>query len=175
MSIAIFCAGFITGVITLLITAIIFGLRQQKEDDRDLKKIMKEVELMGSVKYRFAKANEITEQQLDLVSQAERPSASASHSRHKNDIIRRLKQLEEEKIDLFRSILKDGVDPVLSIVIDGVPTTMKMSEAVDIHDNNQDRPMIPEKKTDTITPKNRALKLVTEERSNNEPSDPAIP
>lgn len=175
MTTLIFIIGFLSGAGTLLAAAILVGLKQQKSDDKDLKKILKDVELMGSVKYRFAKANEITEAQLDLVSQAERPSASAAHSRHKNDIIRRLKQLEEEKIDLFRSILKDGVDPVLSVMIDGVQQTIKMSEAVMMHENNHEGPAPVVEKTETITPKNRTLKLVTETRSDNEPGDPAVP
>jgi hypothetical protein len=153
-----FFLGMLAGALILLLAGLVYGGEISKKEDAALKKSLKDIELMGSVKYRFTKVNEITEQQLNLISRAERPSASAAHSRSKNDIIGQIKALEEEKMVLFRSILKDGIDPKLQMIVDGKPQTILMSEAVAAHDGTIP---YPDSKTEPKTVE-RKLHLIKE-------------
>lgn len=174
----LFVFGMITGASLILLILGIVGshLSKRYDNETDLKDTIKDIELMGSVKYRFTRVTEITDRQLELVTRAERPSASAAHSRHKNSIIGELKALEQEKIEIFRSILADGIDPKLSIVIDGKPSTMKMSEAVALYDTNAgNAPSAPQSKTETNTPRNNGLKLVHNQESNDESGSSEVP
>jgi hypothetical protein len=168
----LFFSGVLTGIAIIVLLLGIISSRVDKSDKTSTDEVIKNIELMGSIKYRFAKAQEITEQQLNLISQADRPSASAAHSKHKNDLIRRLKDMESEKVAIFRTILADGVDPNLTIMVDGEPTHIKMSEAVLMHDNGE---AYPPSKTETKSPQKNGLRLVHNEENSNESSSPEVP
>lgn len=170
--IVLFFYGFVLGVVVASIVwmIVLSDLEQRKKIDS--KKLYRDIELIGSVKYRFTKVNEITEKQLELVSRTDRPSASAAHSRNKNNIVSEIKALEEEKMDIFRSILNDGIDPNLQMIIDGQPQTIKMSEAVAMHENNYATSSI---KTESKKPRKNPLKLVANREDNNEFEDPKVP
>jgi len=126
---------FLLGMCFMYVCVGIYGgylVTKEKDGKKAVRDAIKDIELIGSIKYRFTKVSEITDRQMQLISSTERPSASAAHSRHKNSIVGELKALEQEKIEIFKSILADGVDPQLSIVIDGQQQNIKMSEAVAI-------------------------------------------
>jgi hypothetical protein len=171
--------GAVIGSLFTLIIFAIMGthLSKKYDNETDLKDTISDIELMGSVKYRFSKVTEITERQLELVSRTERPSASAAHSRHKNSIVGELKSLEQEKIEIFRSILKDGIDPKLQIVIDGKPSTMKMSEAVELFDSNNgggsSNQHVPQ--TESSTLRNNGLRLVQTQENQDESGTTEVP
>jgi hypothetical protein len=167
-----FFIGFCLGIGCTLVAGMIWGSHITKDEKQSTDKLIKNIELMGSVKYRFTRVNEITEQQLNLIGRAERPSASAAHSRSKNDIVGQIKALEEEKIEIFRSILKDGLDPKLQIMIEGKPQIIKMSEAVAMHDGTME---YPQPETDPIKPRNNGLKLVHNIEEVHESSNPEVP
>src|SRR6185369_8368026 len=112
---------FLLGMATMFLIVMIIGEAGAGTGNKKIKDAIKDIELVGSIKYRFAQVTEITSRQMDLISSVDRPSASAAHSRHKNSIAGELKALEQQKIDIFKSILADGVDPQLSIVVDGQP------------------------------------------------------
>ena len=69
-----------------------------------------------SIKERLIKAQEITQQQLELRAQTDMPSKNAMHSRYKNGLIGEIKKLEEDKRTVLESILKDGYDPIITVV-----------------------------------------------------------
>lgn len=170
-------AAFITMLSFLLSPSIAAPTAAQQSK---INKAFKEIELIGSIKYRIEKVNELTKIQLGLLSQMDRPNASAAHSRYKNDIARQMKQIEEEKMSVFRSIIKDGFDPNLSIQIDGKPQSLKMSEVVSMYDGNQPNSS-PQKKTDPISPsrEEKRLRLVVSDKGNHDeqapnPSNPTI-
>lgn len=168
--------GFILGICFTLVVMGILGAHLENKDRTDNKAVrdaIKDVELIGSIKYRFAKVTEITERQMQLISNTERPSASAAHSRHKNSIMGELKALEQEKIEIFKSILSDGVDPQLSIVVDGQPQNMKMSEAVALFEGGTVA-SDPPRKTEPKSPKN-GLRLVHNKENKNESGSPTVP
>lgn len=130
---------------------------------RELQKIMKEelqkAELMGSVNYRFKQINEMTKRQMDLVSQMEAPSKSAAHSRNKSALSGELKQLEEQKLEIFQSFLNDNIDPVITVLnSDGEPSSMKVSEFMGLDETKEDLP----NDTDPKNHRRSILKLVEE-------------
>lgn len=156
-----FVLGFITGITSLIVYANFQVKKSEKIEDKEINKMKKDIDLVLSVKERFNEVTKITEQQMALLSGAERPSASALHSKHQNSIVGELKKLEEKKVAIFRSILVDGLDPKLNIMVDGKPTTMKMSEAVSLYDSHQKLPL----KTETNTSRGN-LRLITNEDCN---------
>jgi hypothetical protein len=154
--------GFVMGFLLLIIYAhhVVKNIDKNDRDDFivETEKVKKDIDKILSIRERFARASKITDEQMSLLSGVERPSASALHSKHQNSIISELKKLEEQKMDIFRSILKDGVDPNLSIMVDGKPTTMKMSEAVSLYESHNK----PYDKTDTKNTRSN-LRLITNE------------
>ena len=146
----------------------------KKEFRREIEELIKDAEKLGSVKYRFKLVEEITNEQTGLIKSIDRPSASAAHSRHKNGVISRLKELEDKKADIFRSILDDGLDPMITIVDPqtGAPQKLKMSEALAMRENmNQKLP-----KTESIFSRRNVTHLrVVKDEENNDESKPGNP
>ena len=135
----------------------------------------------GAVRLKIERINEISQEQVAYISNLDRPNASAAHARHKNTVVSTIKQLEEEKLELFRSILKDGADPTLTVNIDGTIKQMKASELLPLLESgNIPQAETPQSKTDSNSPgsathKLRVVKSTQEnkdDRSN--PSDPAV-
>lgn len=153
--------GFVFGIVAVVIYASIQVKNMNLKEDKLIDNMKSEIDLVLSVKKRFTEITEITDRQMDLMSGAERPSASALHSKHQNGIISELKKLEEQKMTIFKSILQDGLDPNLSIMVDGKPTVMKMSEAVSMYETNQERSDNTESKIPRVK-----LRLITNEEAN---------
>lgn len=156
---ASFLLGIVFGFIAT-ITAAYLTFKHLDKQQSEVDKVKKDIKLIASIKKRFSTVSEITNQQMELLSRTERPSASALHSKHQNGIIGEIKRLEEEKISIFRSILKDGLDPNLSIIIDGKVTTMKMSEAVSLYESNQS----PTIKTETKSTRGKLHLVINEDK-----------
>ena len=66
-----------------------------------------------TIKTTMQKVNELIAEQEQLLLQINKPSQNALHSKHKNSLITRLKQIDEEKYKLLNSILNAGFDPVI--------------------------------------------------------------
>ena len=160
--------GWLLGILTfaLLIAYQVRKLdkKSKKSVEQQIKEMEKQLEVIGKVKALFSEASEATEEQMSLVAQIERPSASASHSRYKNDIIQRIKSLETRKLEIFQEILDTGLDPVISIMSDGEPKEVKMSEALALR-KAEDDDFTPPSKTDSNNPQGNVshLKLVKKE------------
>jgi len=165
----IFVAGMILGIIITLIWAVTLAVLSSRSVEPDKKKIeyiIKEAEKIGSIKYRFNEADKIVKKQLEIVKEVYTPNKSAAHSKWKNDLIKQVNDLEKDKIILFKSIVKDGVDPVLKLIgPDGTPEKMKMSEAIKRAEDNDDtsplKPKMPTKKTDSNNPKKNTSNLIS--------------
>ncbi len=166
---------FFLGAATTILL-LYLSVRDTPKKTKDMNKLIDDIEKVGSIKYRFKQAQDIADVQLELLARVSRPNASASHSRYKNDIVGQLKDLERQKMDIFRSILADGVDPNLIMILNGEQTTVKMSEAVAMYDaenGEYKRPASPPK-TDPINPRN-GLKLIVDNGDKNDTSDPKVP
>jgi hypothetical protein len=120
--IAVFFAGFIMGMAFILFLSYVSVNAQKKKIKDAFAKVVRtseqEEKILEAVRPRLKQAAEISNRQVDLLSQAQMPSKNSLHSRHKNDLIGEIKMLEEEKRSILRSILNEGVDPKLTITND---------------------------------------------------------
>jgi hypothetical protein len=69
-----------------------------------------------SIKDRFVQAHELAKMQVELKAMAEMPSKNALHSRHKNGLISEIAELERQKISILKTILGDGMDPLITVI-----------------------------------------------------------
>jgi hypothetical protein len=137
----------------------------------------------GAVQLKIERINEISKTQIDYMGSLERPNASAAHARHKNSLVSQVKALEEEKIALFKSMLEGGVDPLLTVMIDGATKNIRASELLPMIESGyipQDE--TPQTKTDSNSPVSARTKLHvvkftqenTDDGSKSNPGDPAV-
>jgi hypothetical protein len=71
-----------------------------------------------SITDRLIKASDLAQAQMALRAQMEMPSKNALHSKYKNGLISELQDMEQQKLDLLRTVLAEGFDPTIA-VIDG--------------------------------------------------------
>jgi hypothetical protein len=107
---------------------------RKKRDDlfEEVKKKALEMETRSSsIRDRLAQASKLAQVQAELRMQAEMPSKNATHSRHKNGLISEMNDLELQKLDILRTILAEGFDPVITVVQDnGSKQDVPLSEYV---------------------------------------------
>jgi hypothetical protein len=73
-------------------------------------------EKRNSIADRLKKASELAQQQLALKAQMEAPSQNGLHSRYKNGLAGEIYDMEEEKLQLLRTVLAEGFDPMITII-----------------------------------------------------------
>jgi hypothetical protein len=182
---------YVFGIIVGILIGILINSKIQRFNTNSLLKTIKK-ELLnayeegvkhGAIKLKIERINEISKIQLDYIGALDRPNASASHARHKNNLVSQVKSLEEEKITLFKSILEDGMDPLLTVVIDGVTKNLRASELLPILESGHVPPAETlESKTDSNSSVSTKSKLYvvkptqenTDDRGESNPSNPAI-
>jgi hypothetical protein len=135
----IFVLGFLLGVVFTiacvdLYTRYILNKRKKELAKRgdDIKGLMDKVKnafsKVNTVTERLGKVKTIIEQQLVIKARLEFPQRSSMDGRHKNTLVSELQELETQKFDILRSILKDGFDPTITTVNeDGGVEDMKLS------------------------------------------------
>ncbi len=171
--------GFLLGILTLTVFTEVKQLRVMRRIKQEIEKAFNEGFKMGTVAPKLERVNAIAGEQMNYMSGLDRPSASAAHSKHKNSVISTIKKLEQEKLELLRAIIKDGVDPILSVSIDGKQQNIKTSELITLMEgyqaNNDGVP--PPPKTDSKSPRGgKILQLVNNnEEKSNVPSNPTVP
>jgi hypothetical protein len=69
-----------------------------------------------SIKDRLVKASELAQDQASIRAQIEMPSKNALHSRHKNGLVAELQDLEQQKLDLLKTVLAEGFDPTITVI-----------------------------------------------------------
>lgn len=117
---AFFILGMISGACLTVAATVLIGKRLLNKEPKKRPETVNE---------RMKKVKELTQEQLDLQSGAQGPQKNALHGRYKNGLIGRIKELEEQKNDILRSILSDGFDPEITVMDGaGVVTTIKLSE-----------------------------------------------
>lgn len=134
----IYGLGIVTGFIIALAWGMHIAQREQKKLQEKASQIvdkikdeMKKEAIWSSARQRFDKAAAIAEQQNDLLGRVDGPSRGALYSKWRNDVRGQLLELEREKMEIFRSILADGLDPLINVIGEGGDTTKKkMSEVV---------------------------------------------
>lgn len=140
MSVLLFFA-FLLGIAFGLGCFLAYGAYQvhkiQKTRDKllgELKKKAEEAQLKSdSIKERLVKASELAQAQMALRAQAEMPSKNALHSQYKNGLVAEIADLEQKKLDLLKTVLAEGFDPVITVVNDnGSKEEMALSEYVNV-------------------------------------------
>lgn len=129
-----FLSGAVLGVFTFVVCSF-FILRKLYLKNKDINVEVttegpKDPALNKSVVERLKKATEITKRQNEISSSTSMPSANALHSKYKNSLVRQYKDLEEEKMVILQSIVKDGFDPEVTIynAMTQKHETMKLSD-----------------------------------------------
>jgi len=175
----------VAGVIVLGLTGAAIWLTsllstKKKYSKVEIQKIVKDAQTVGSVAYRYTIIEEIMNRQLELTAQLEAPTKGTSHSFWKRDIQDQIMDMEEEKMDIFRSILSDGLDPIFTIIgVDGGKENIKMSVAIQRYETHNDRvPSVSSSRTKTESNKscknesNLIPLFKSKENSNDKSSDP---
>lgn len=98
--------------------------------DEELKRISKKSEMRGALNVFTKKLDVLNASQKKMIGGLDNPSKGASHSRWKNDVVDRVKTIEEEKMTIYKEILGYGLDPSVAIHKDGKEEVVKLSEAV---------------------------------------------
>jgi len=144
--------AFMAGIILTLCTLVVFVLFLagkpevvQVSKKKELSKADRE--MIGSIKYRLKNIESITIKQLKLMDMIQAPNKGSAHARGKRDLMGSIEDLEKEKMDIFRSILKDGFDPTVSVCDEtGYKVEMKMSAAItksEKHNKTEDNVPLP--------------------------------
>lgn len=134
-----FLIGFLVGFSSLAVPLMIWAYRINKKHKKQtidkIQEMQKMADAQKSVTNRIKQVQEITSEQNDLIAQVQHPSMNAVHSKHKNGIKDRLKKLEEEKVEILQSIIKEGHDPVVAVIdpVSGEMVDRKLSEFLANH------------------------------------------
>ena len=132
-----FIVGIVCGFLLTMIAGIIYAKRTLASRKETVDKFVEEFnklsgnleEKVSSVETRLARVKEIITEQLELSAQTDGPQKNAMDGKYKNRVNNSVKSLEEEKHDIFRSIIADGFDPKVSVLgSDGTVQSMKLSE-----------------------------------------------
>ena len=141
--------GFIVGFLIVIGLSLHYGrkaaMKKKKEEAEEFvdqfEDMVRKIKGQLSIQERLTKVKEITARQLELRAQSDGPLKSSLHGKYRNSLINEMKSLEQEKNDILRSILKDGLDPELSVMDEvGGTTTMKLSEYMAYIDLYADEP-----------------------------------
>lgn len=121
----------------------------------------------------FNEINEITKEQMTIYGSLQGPSASASHSKYRNDIIAQFKELERKKREIMQKLVDQGVDPMIH-TMDGAGNLneIRMSELLKT-DTDIFGTTTP---TDQKTPRKKQGNVISlfNEENDDEPSDPTL-
>lgn len=114
--------GFVGGIIAVLSVIVNIGSKSLKDKKAQLIK-------RETLADRMKRVKEITAEQVELAQRADGPQKNGLDGKHKNSLIGRMKQLDDEKNEVLLSILNDGHDPELTTMDEsGTVTSMKLSE-----------------------------------------------
>lgn len=121
-----FLAGYILGLISGFGAFIIYGTYQLSKITKLKRNLINSVKESTRalendkvlVKDRLTKAQELAKIQAELKAQAEMPSKNSVHSKYKNGLVSEIFELEKQKLEILRSIIEDGIDPVITMVDD---------------------------------------------------------
>lgn len=80
------------------------------------------------IRGRIRAVKELTDLQIALQVSTDGPQKNAMDGKYKNQINKQIKDLEEQKVELLKSIIDDGFDPVISVAnTDGTIENLSLS------------------------------------------------
>ena len=123
--------GLLTGAVGIVGITLYIGKRalDKKKVAVAVSAAPKAADKKESVSSKMKRVKVITDEQLDLSARADGPQKNGLDGKYKNSLMSHMKSLEEEKNEILKSILRDGLDPELTTMdSSGVITKMKLSE-----------------------------------------------
>ena len=148
------------GMATGATLAISYGLHQVKKMKKSKQQLLEDIKKKAqeldqkttSIKERLVKATQIAQTQQELRAQIEMPSKNGLHSKYKNGLMTEIGELEQEKIDILRTILAEGFTPMITVIQDSghredVPLSEYIVTAqndVDVMTGNKSEPLSTE-------------------------------
>lgn len=137
--------------------------------------IYEQMDSIEGISEKFTRLTEIAKEQLDLYGAAQSPSKSASHSKYKNEIIRKIKALDEEKYSIMSEILKKGVDPMVTTIDEkGKASKIKMSKVLEQNNKSKAQSKKTEQKPSRKNKKDGNVISLFDEGENGDPRDTTI-
>ena len=138
-----------------------------------LEKNAKDLQMLGSIKYRLKQVADLEEKQQQLYSDHSLPSKNSLHSRFKNKMSDQLKGLQDQKMTIFQSILDDGMDPNVKFLTENNEEKMaKLSEYMiymkQLMGKNYKSDPIPDPKTGSSI--KSKLRLISNEENKETPT-----
>jgi hypothetical protein len=118
-----FLIGFLIGGGTFMS----YGLYQVEKSKKAKKKLLEDLQAKtqemeqktSAIKERLVRASRIAQTQMELRAQAEMPSKNGLHSQYKNGLASEINELEREKLAILRTILSDGFNPMITVILEG--------------------------------------------------------
>ena len=130
---AMFLSGFISGMVVTCGFVFYIGNKALVASKKKLEELGEQISTEGTkysaIEGRMKRIKEIASLQMDLQGAADGPQRNAMDGKYKNSLMGKMKELEEEKVSILNSILKDGFDPQVSLLKeDGTTEIVKLSE-----------------------------------------------
>jgi hypothetical protein len=101
---------------------------------------------------KIRQAVELGKEQLDLFAKMDGPNKGASHSKWKNELGAKIRELETQKMGIYQEIVAEGFDPELTMIgADGQPEKVKMSAV--LKKAGMDKPLSPPTQPTVAPPK----------------------
>lgn len=95
----------------------------------------------------------IVQEQMELFSQIDRPSVNSMHSRYKNELLGKMKQLDAEKYSVMRALVAMGCDPMVRMqTLDGTVKELSISQILALYDEPEAPKETGAPNVPTVTP-----------------------
>lgn len=124
-----YALGLISGVALTVSGTIYYAARMFKKSKDKVSSALATTKPKLTINERMKQVKDLTSKQLDLMQSVDSPQKNGLDGKHKNNINRQIKLIDEEKNQLLCSILEEGNDPELTTMDgSGVVTKMLLSE-----------------------------------------------
>ncbi len=129
----LYLSGFISGLIAMAGVVFHIGNKALNSGKKRAKELAKQIQsedvVQAALEPRMARIKDIAKMQMDMQAAHDGPQRNAMDGKYKNSLMRQMKELEEEKVTILNSIVKDGFDPDVNVVKeDGTSHVVKLSE-----------------------------------------------
>jgi hypothetical protein len=127
-----FISGVVFGWFSFILISIYLVNKEIKRNEAKVKKLtdlISQTKSLMIAREKLKKVREISVKQMELKGQIEMPQKNSLDGKYKNQLSEEIRVLEEEKINILNSILKDNIDPEILVLDEfGNTKTMKLSE-----------------------------------------------
>lgn len=159
--------GLLIGILVASIFNYFYNRNRWVATQEQVESFADRMKKVGIMQAHIERVDQITDSQNSIISMLEGPSRGTSHSHTKNKLVSQLREMEDEKMDLFKKIVDLGFDPMVKIHDGEDFVEVTMSQAVLIR---QDMKAGPKTKTDSNNHRTKHLKLVEDDSDDASPN-----